>query len=89
MAFAVHSVCLRCGPHIKACERARGGKKCPVPKMYASGRTTYDALVEVWYEKLRRQRAANFPTQLFKKVSKTGVEGNSNFLKKFNKMSFL
>jgi hypothetical protein len=61
MAFAVHSVCLRCGPHIKVCERARGGRKCPVPKMYASGKTTYDALVEVWHEKLRRQRAANFP----------------------------
>jgi hypothetical protein len=29
--------------------------------MYASGKTTYDALVEVWHEKLRRQRAANFP----------------------------
>lgn len=66
MPFSIpvhYSVCLRCGPHIKACERARGGRKCPVPQMHASGKPTYDALVAAWYEKLRKQRAANFPTR--------------------------
>jgi len=57
----MHSVCLRCGPHIKACERARGGKKCPVPKIYTSGKSTYDTAVQDWHEKMRRERAANFP----------------------------
>ena len=63
----IYTICTRCGPHIKACERARGGKKCPAPKMTTNAKTTYDRLVEQWYEKLRRRRAANFPTRFTNK----------------------
>ena len=60
-SIALYNVCYRCGPHVKVCERARGGKKCPVPKTIASDKASYDRLVDAWYERLRKQRAVNFP----------------------------
>lgn len=60
-ATTARVVCLRCGPHVKACEAARGGKKCPAPKLHAAGKESYDELVEAWYERLRQRRARNFP----------------------------
>lgn len=68
MTFAtVYTVCMRCGPHIKECERARAGKRCPVRKTTTKTKETYDILVEQWYEKLRKSRAANFPAVFVKK----------------------
>ncbi len=68
-------VCLRCGPHVKACEAARGGKRCPAPKTHASGQESYDRLVEAWYERLRRRRARNFPeVEEVEEVEEVGSE---------------
>jgi hypothetical protein len=48
-ALAVYRLCLRCGPNIRACEKARGGKTCPAPKMTCASRERRDELVAEWH----------------------------------------
>ena len=63
-AHAVYRLCLRCGPNIAACERARGGRACPAPKMTCASRERHEELVRKWHEKLVERRAAHYPIHL-------------------------
>lgn len=60
-ALSVYRLCLRCGPNVRACERARGGKTCPAPKMTCASRERHDELVEEWHRKLVERRACHYP----------------------------
>ena len=64
VALAVYRMCLRCGPNIAACERARGGRACPAPKMTCASRERRDELVRKWHEKLVERRAAHYPIHI-------------------------
>tara|TARA_Y100000389_G_C17127053_1_gene348332 strand:- start:215 stop:460 length:246 start_codon:yes stop_codon:yes gene_type:complete len=66
MAFAssIYRLCLRCGPNIKACERARGETTCPAPKMICASRERRDELAKEWHEKLVERRACHYPAHL-------------------------
>ena len=63
-ALTMYRVCLRCGPNIAACERARGGRACPALKMTCASRERRDELVEKWHKKLVERRAAHYPIHL-------------------------
>ena len=62
-ALTVYRMCLRCGPNISACERARG-RACPAPKMTCASKESHDKLVEKWHEQLVMSRAAHYPMHL-------------------------
>lgn len=59
--LSVYRLCLRCGPNIRACEKARGGKPCPAPKMTCATRERHEKLVEEWHRKLVERRACHYP----------------------------
>lgn len=59
--LSVYRLCLRCGPNIAACERARNGKACPAPKITCSSKKQRDNIVEAWHKKLVESRAAHYP----------------------------
>ena len=62
--LSVYRLCLRCGPNIAACERARNGKACPAPKITCSSKKQRDEIVEAWHKKLVESRATHYPAHL-------------------------